>query len=290
MLLIKALKFLSLLLVSNSVFALSISTYNIRNFDSNSPFSTDVDNLVEIIKNLDSEIMVFQEIVDTLGFKNLITQNTKFQKVIFSSCGGFGKQKLALTYDTRKFKFLKLLEDTGFSKTISCDKGVRPLLKVKLRSIEDNVDFWVLIAHFKAGASNRDIIFRKKQFSLLSETISKLENFVILGDLNTTKINSSVGDYYFKFVEENSLLTSANSIQCTSFWSGGISDGLFYPSKLDHILVSPKLRTLYRDHIFTTHSHCNRVKCSVSNARELGNSFENVSDHCPIKLVLTKGF
>ena len=290
MLLMKALKFLSLLLVSKSVFAISISTYNIRNFDSNSPFSTDVDNLVEIIKSLDSEIMVFQEIVDTAGFKNLITRNTKFQKVTFSSCGGFGRQKLALTYDTRKYRFLKLIEDTGFSKSISCNKGVRPLLKVKLRSIQDKTDFWVLIAHFKAGASSRDVAFRKKQFSLLTKTISNLENYIILGDLNTTRIDSSVGDYYFEFVEKNSLLSSANSIQCTSYWSGGISDGLFYPSKLDHILVSTKLKSIYGSHKFSTHSHCKKVKCSVSNARELGSSFENVSDHCPIKLDLTKGF
>lgn len=283
-----ALILISIFTLSNNVSAFSISTYNVRNFDSNSPLFTDSNSLKRIIKDLNSDILVFQEIIDTQGLKALINSSMKYRKTIFSTCGGFAKQKLALSYDSRKFKFMKSLEDTNFSKTLGCNQGVRPLFKVQLKSIENGFSFWVLITHFKAGATHRDISFRKHQISLLSKTIKRLRNFIILGDFNTTNINSNEGEYFYDFIEENNLLSSTDSIECTSFWSGGIRDGLYYPSKLDHILLSNNLSNKFRERNFSAHSHCKKVQCKISSARELGKTFENVSDHCPIKLELNR--
>ena len=281
-----ALIIFTILIQISNVSAFSISTFNVRNFDSNSPYSTDTNSLKKIIKNLESDILVFQEIIDTTGLKTLINESMKFKKTVFSTCGGFAKQKLALSYDSRKFNFIKSLEDTNFSKALGCNQGVRPLFKVQLKSKDTGLTFWVLITHFKAGATHRDISFRKHQISLLSKTIRRLKNYIILGDFNTTKINSSEGDYFLEFIESNNLLSSTENIECTSFWSGGISDGLYYPSHLDHILVSKNLSSKFSNKEFSAHSHCKKVQCRISSARELGTTFQNVSDHCPIKLEL----
>jgi endonuclease/exonuclease/phosphatase family metal-dependent hydrolase len=280
--------FIISIFLSIEAYAFSISTFNIRNFDSNSPYSTDTTSLKKIIKNLDSDILVFQEIIDTQGLKYLINDTLKFRKTVFSTCGGFAKQKLALSYDSRKFKFLKSVEDNGFSKEVRCNQGVRPLFKVQLKYKETGTTFWTLITHFKAGATHRDTNFRKHQISLLNTTIKRLRNFIILGDFNTTRINSSEGKYFFDFIDENNLISSTKHIDCSSFWSGGISDGLYYPSRLDHILLSRSLGAKFYQRKFSAHSHCKKVQCRISTASELGTTFQNVSDHCPIKLELTR--
>jgi endonuclease/exonuclease/phosphatase family metal-dependent hydrolase len=269
-----------------SSYALSISSYNIRNFDANSAYSTDLEVLLKQIKEVNSEISVFQEIVDTQGFRELIRRNFKNKRILISSCGGFAKQKLALVYDTRKYSFVKSSEDTSFSKEVNCNRGVRPLFKVQLKSKETRKNFWALLVHLKAGATKRDIEFRKKQILLLSKTLKNMKRYIILGDFNTTKINTNEGKYFSDFINSHNLVSSSDTVRCSSFWSGGLRDGLYYPSKLDHILVSKDLNNLYDNAFFTTYSHCKKVSCRVSTAAELGDTYTNVSDHCPIKLEL----
>ena len=164
------------LLVSNTSYALSITTYNIRNFDSNSTYSTDLNSLVQQITKIKTELFVFQEIVDTQGFKTIFTNNFKDKKIILSTCGGFAKQKLALAYDKNKFRFIKSQEDTNYSKSKNCNRGVRPLFKVKLEQRSTGLKFWVLLVHLKAGASSNDVNFRKKQFRTRCSLYSKSDS------------------------------------------------------------------------------------------------------------------
>ncbi|OUR94866.1 hypothetical protein A9Q84_17310 [Halobacteriovorax marinus] len=283
------LKIVFLLLISLNSMGLSVATFNIRNFDMNSPYSTDKSALTKILKDVNADIFAFQEIVDTENFKILMKKVFPKHKLVISKCGGFAKQKLALLYNSKKFKFLRVIEDSSFQYSEGCHRGVRPLLKVQLKNISDNSTFWALLVHLKAGGSSRDIEFRKKQISLLSKSISRLQNYIILGDFNTTEIDNSRSDYFFDLVERYHLTDSSKSLKCTNYWSGGISDGLFYPGQLDHVLLSKNLKKKYSSHKYSVYSHCKINQCSISNSHDLGESFKNVSDHCPVKLELTKG-
>lgn len=286
---IKSLFSIFLIIVSFKVNALNIATYNIRNFEMNRPYSTDQRVLSSILKEVNADIFSFQEIVDTKNFKKLTKRIFPNHKLFLSNCGGFAKQKLALLYNAKKYRFIKAIEDSSFQKEADCNRGVRPLLKIKLKKLSDQSTFWTLLVHLKAGGNDSDVQFRKKQIKLLEKSISRIKNFIILGDFNTTEFGNSRGDYFQNFIYKSKLTDSSKSLKCTSYWSGGISDGLFYPGTLDHILLSKSLKKKYSTYNFTVHSHCRVNKCTISSSRELGDSFNNVSDHCPVKLELTKG-
>ncbi|PIK15829.1 MAG: hypothetical protein CES88_03635 [Halobacteriovorax sp. JY17] len=268
--------------------AMTISSFNIRNFEVDGPYSTNPNSLEKILKENISDIFAFQEIVDTENFKRILQRNLPNHKSIISKCGGYGRQKLNFVYDSRKFKVLDSKEDLGITGGENCNSGVRPLLKIRIESRETSEKTWALLVHLKAGANISDINFRKEQINYIQEVIRSLDNYFILGDFNTTQYFEESGEYFQNFVERNKLTHSSSQVECSSYWWGGISDGLYYPSLLDHILISTKLANKFERIDFSNREHCKINTCHISSESELGDSFNNVSDHCPIRAELKR--
>lgn len=281
--------FLSMLLfLIGSAHAFTITSFNIRNFKVEGPYTTNPESLKSVLDRNLSDLNAFQEIVDTTTFKKLINSNYPKHRVLFSKCGGYGQQKLAFVYNSTKFNILEIIEELDITGNDSCNSGVRPLLRIKVVNKSTSEKFWALLVHLKAGSNYRDISFRKDQLSFISSITNALDNFVIIGDFNTTQFFKTNGKYFHDFLSTNDFTYSSSQVNCSSYWWGAISDNYFYPSLLDHILISPKLSSNYNMINFTNGEHCNLNRCAISSQSELGDSFNNVSDHCPIKATLTR--
>jgi hypothetical protein len=76
------------------------------------------------------------------------------------------------------------------------------------------------------------------------------------------------------------MIDLAQNLGCSAYWWGGSDDGIEDPSLLDHIVVTPGLRK--NTNQAQVSGHCKKVSCRQASLKDLGVSYESVSDHCPI--------
>lgn len=290
----------SLLAMSFSVYAstktsLKIVSYNIRNFEYRTS-STDTVELKRILTNLRFDLLAAQEIVNTGSFKKFITSSFPQYDVVFSQCGGGGRQKLAFVYDKTKLKLNSLQEDRRMGdpgsiiSTYGCGR-LRPALVGSFTEIISKKEFVAIALHLKAGGNSRSYSSRAAQYKLLSKMTEELKlanqkNILMLGDFNTTGFVDFDQDYqnFNDFLVKSSLQTISTQIQCTSYWSGmNRNDNVEESSVLDHI-VHPQNFMGKKAGSIEVHSHCLRVSCTNSSSQSLGHSYKKVSDHCPISI------
>lgn len=268
-----------------------ISTYNVRNFsqiDTKAPGEkTNPAALFEVIDEVKSDIMAFQEIINGELFADLMTEKLPKHQMIMSECGGTADQKVALAFDTTKFKLISYEEDWRVSLSTRCNYGLRPALVALLRHKTTGKKLAVIVIHLKAGSGDRNRNTRREQHEVLSLVMKELESkkpndIVVLGDFNTTSyLEQTPGAVQFEdFLKDNNLRNTSASITCTSYWQGDRHDGNMWPSHLDHVLHKGKstFQKVY------TGAHCARSACQPSPASELGDSFNGVSDHCPVQV------
>lgn len=280
------------LIISISSYAdLSFSTYNIRNFDYDrrSNTQTNKPQLKKIIENLNTDIVAVQEIVNKKEFETFVDENLKGHKVVLTDCGGSGKQKLGFLYKNDKIVLEKFLSDHRISNSDECNRGLRPAGIAHFRVKKTNKKFVAITVHLKAGGRQANADVRYRQYQKLSELINELksrgsEKIVILGDFNTTDYVLRNQNYqrFIDFTDEANLIDFSTGINCSSYWFGGTDDNLETPSLLDHILITEKF---FDDYFFTETSveaHCKLLNCQEASPEELGISFQEVSDHCPI--------
>ena len=143
--------------------------------------------------------------------------------------------------------------------------------------------------HLKAGGRQQNADVRLKQYQTISKILSKMRfqgesHFVLMGDFNTTDYLERNHNYnrFINFVEINELVDLATAANCSAYWSGGVNDGLYHPSLLDHVLISTSLLGHFQVGEVTSEAHCKKVRCQIKGLEELGVSFKEVSDHCPI--------
>ncbi|MAX65831.1 MAG: endonuclease/exonuclease/phosphatase family protein [Bacteriovoracaceae bacterium] len=282
-------------LFSHSAYAkLRMASYNIRNFDydtrSNTP--TNKRQLVNLIKNMQSDLLAVQEINDKHEFSRLIEQNFGTQlKVVLSNCGGSHDQRLGFIYNTEKLKLIEFKEDVRTSlqrHTQGCHRGSRPVAIARFQSKLNKSTIIAMAVHLKAGGGRKNISKRFRQLQIIESLVESyqeqgLNNIVIMGDFNSTEYESK-GKNYRKFkeiVRKMQMKDSAEKVKCTSYWWGGRNDYTYYPSLLDHILVSHSLLEQKQMNVYS-YGHCQKLKCTPTSEAEMGISFDEVSDHCPI--------
>ena len=81
------------------------------------------------------------------------------------------------------------------------------------------------------------------------------------------------------------LKDTASELKCSSYWWGGVNDSAQYPSSLDHILISRGLSKAISPKA-KAYGHCAKLACNITSERDMGVSFDQVSDHCPIAVNL----
>lgn len=271
--------------------AATLGSYNIRNFDydQREQISTNINELAQTLNSMKSDLISIQEIREKYNFKNFIENRFDDFKVILSECGGSNDQHLGFIYNQRKYKLLKFWEDMRVvhfnqSRSENCRYGSRPLALAKFKDLDTNKVFIAISVHLKSGGTPHSIKKRFKQLNELKNLVRSLkregnESFIIMGDFNSTEYNQP-GEHAKKFkriVREMGMIDLSSSLNCTSYWWGGIEDGMNHPSVLDHILVTDdfyqeKSRVL---------SHCQKLRCEVTNEFSMGISYNEVSDHCP---------
>lgn len=301
-------------LFTSSVFASVFGSYNIRNFDYDvrSKTPTNKSELKKVIQTIDVDFLAVQEINDTQDFEIFITTNFPKKKVVLSKCGGAHGQRLGFVYDSEKFSLLKFEEDLRVSNVKHshnykrrrkkqkryrndndnnndpCNNGSRPLAIGTFKKKDSGETFVAITVHLKSGGHKNSVAKRFAQLKILSEVVSSFRtsgqnNFVIMGDFNTTEYSRKSKSYkkFTALVKDMGLVDLSKNMKCSSYWWGGIDDGKQYPSLLDHILISPSL-TESNDPKASPSAHCKQLSCNVSYEHDMGVKFDEVSDHCPV--------
>ena len=274
-----------------SLIAGTLGSYNIRNFDydQREHVSTNMSLLQKTILNMDADFISVQEIREKDKFNHFINNRFDKYQVILSECGGSHDQHLGFIYNKRKFKLLKFWEDmrvvnTYQSRNTSCRYGSRPLAIGKFLDHRTNKTFIAISVHLKSGGSPNSIDKRFRQLSALKDVVRELKrdgykSFIIMGDFNSTEYNQKQYHYrkFKEIVRDMDLVDLSSDIGCSSYWWGGIQDGMNHPSLLDHILVSDDFYQAKSKVL----SHCEKLRCDKTAEYSMGNTYEEVSDHCP---------
>ncbi len=284
---------LSLLIVATSlsVQAITIGTYNIRNFDydQRSQVQTNKPALATIIKDLNVDVLSVEEINNTAEFERFVAKQMPGYLTELTRCGGAHGQRLGFLYNSKKVELLGFNEDLSLSNPGgqgTCDSGSRPMAIALFQIKATKQKFYGMTVHLKSGPNGAGK--REKQYQIIKRTIQDLKSrtgvkdFYVAGDFNTTEFSSRGSDYkkLNAVVSELGMVNLAARVACTSYWWGGSDDGIETPSVLDHVIVSPGLLKITPE--TKVSGHCQKVRCQEVSERELGISYEGVSDHCPV--------
>ncbi len=282
--------FLFLLLLTSSAWARwSVSTYNIRNFDQDpSAGTTDYVELQRIIGSVKSDVMAFEEVVNAEAFKSVIEKALPGYRYSLSSCGGRGKQKLAVAFNPAVFEFVSQKEDFSFSGSGQEACGsLRPVFLVTLKMKATKELFIFAGIHLKAGGDPRSMETRWGQYGKLKKLVESMRNsqLILLGDFNTTGYNIRNDDFarFEDFLSGAGLKTSAEATACTNYWTGADQNPDFLPSILDHIVMATDLASKIAS--INVGAHCQKTKCAEVSETDLGLSYAKVSDHCPVQVL-----
>ncbi len=283
----KSLLALLLLLSSQAWAGWTISSYNIRNFDHDHVAGqTNIDELSKTVKTYKSDVMTFIEVVNLDAFKSVIKATLPDHQVAHSTCGGFGKQKLAIVYNSKMFNLIGQIEDMTFSGSTGACGSLRPVFLVTLQEKLTTKKFTFAAVHLKAGGAEAAMQQRWKQYDLLAKLVKQYgsQNLIMMGDFNTTgyNIKDQDFDHFDKLLANGSLKTTSENLGCTSYWEGTLGNGRHQPSILDHIVLKDDLFSEVQS--VTVGSHCAKLNCKDATPEELGVSYQTVSDHCPLQV------
>lgn len=274
--------------------SISIGAYNIRNFDYDVRYriNTNKPELSIMLKNLNVDVLSVEEINNTQEWDKFIAQKMPGYASEVSRCGGAHGQHLGFLYNENKVELLSFHEDMSISNPggqSSCDSGSRPLAIGLFKIKATGQKFYGLTAHLKSGGHAGSLAKRAKQYQIIKEIINDLKaksgvkDFYIAGDLNTTEYVNKGPDFsqLSQVVKDLGMLDLTSNLKCTAYYWGGTDDGIETPSMLDHIIVTPGLLIVSSPKA-EAHGHCRTASCREVPIRELGISYESVSDHCPI--------
>jgi endonuclease/exonuclease/phosphatase family metal-dependent hydrolase len=282
----------------NAQAKIKVATYNIRNFDYDvrGDIHTNKDHLKKLLKGLNADLIAVQEIVQDRVFIHFIDRYMPEYDVILTECGGQNGQKLGFVYNKSKLKLLSFKEDLRLSigrtgQTPACNRGSRPAMIANFKHIKEGFLFTSFAVHLKSGGQPSSIDKRFFQINTITSIVKEykargMKNFILMGDFNSTQYIHQKAEYkrFLDIFNSSKLTDLSNKINCTSYWFGGLRDDKQYPSILDHIIVSEFFKK--KTPQIHVHSHCAKLSCSVTPDDQLGVSFDQVSDHCPMTATL----
>lgn len=283
------------LLSSFSASALSIGTYNIRNFDYDQRYriQTNKPELASILKNMNVDVLSVEEINNTAAWDSFVQSKLPGFDTEVSRCGGEHGQRLGFLYNTRTVELLSFNEDLSIVEPGtpgSCDAGSRPMAIGLFKVKATGQKFYGITLHLKSGNRGASLKKRAQQFQILQDTIIDLQNrtgvrdFYFAGDLNTTDYLTRGQDYQIlnRLIKNLGMVHLTSNLKCSAYYWGGTDDGIETPSLLDHVVATPGLITLKGRASADAYGHCQKASCREVPIRDLGISYESVSDHCPV--------
>lgn len=298
---------LAIIILSSNVWSadIRIGSFNIRNFKASfslekanfddDTIRTNLSILKGLLSSTKADLLAVQEINQTEEFKAFIKAEFPDYEVVLSKCGGLGEQHLGFIYNSKKLKLEDHDEDLRLIIDGDCYSSVRPAMIGYFYNKIDRSRFVAMALHLKAGGSQRSVIRRQKQHEVISRIVEELRtmghhDIMMMGDLNTTNFLSGndAARKFNRFVDKNRFKNFSEKLECTSYWQGqNRQDNVLEKSLLDHVMVSEEIanRLTYSD--VEVHSHCKRVACGDAvETDELGRTYVEVSDHCPVVATL----
>ncbi len=289
--------FLSLLVLFTSLSAtaaITIGTYNIRNFDYDERYRihTNKVELASQLKSMNADVLSVEEINNTQAFESFVATKLSGYDTELSRCGGEHGQHVGFIYKKSSIELLAFNEDLRISapgSQGSCNSGSRPMAIGLFKIRSTGQKFYGMTVHLKSGSQSSSIQKRKKQYEIIQSTINELysktgiKDFYVAGDFNTTEYINRGSDYsnLNKIVRNLGMVDFASNLKCTAYWWGGSDDGIETPSILDHLIVTPGLLKTSSPRAVLG-GHCQKVSCREVPVGQLGVSYESVSDHCPV--------
>jgi hypothetical protein len=291
----KALFSALVLTASVSAKALTIGAYNIRNFDYDERYKirTNKTELAGLLKSLNVDVLSVEEINNTANWDEFVQTKLPGYDTEVSRCGGLGGHRLGFLYNKKVVELLSFNEDLSVvdpGTPGSCDAGSRPLAIGLFKIKATGQRFYGITAHLKAGSNAEAIKKRTKQFEIMKNLINELKSktgvkdFYFAGDLNTTDYLTKGTDYTVlnKLVKDLGMVHLTSNLKCSAYYWGGTDDGIETPSMLDHVVVSPGLIKNKGMASAQALGHCEKVSCREVPIKDLGITYESVSDHCPV--------
>jgi len=269
--------------------SLDVGTYNIRNFDKFGA-STNKELLESIIRRADPDLLAVQEIFNAESFKSFVAKSLPEYRLVLSECGGGGSQKLGFLYKDSALELLSLSEDARLENAFARRCGsLRPALIGIFKRTGSDQSFAAVNVHLKAGSGSSSYTRRARQYRFIQGIVADLrknghQDALLMGDFNTTGYDHRDVDYrnFAALLGNIQAKTSAEQVACSSYWGGqDYNDNIEEPSTLDHVVYTNNFLGAATA-TATVGSHCERAECKVVYDGVLGESYQNVSDHCPV--------
>jgi endonuclease/exonuclease/phosphatase family metal-dependent hydrolase len=255
---------------------------------------TDKEALAKIMKEANADIFGVQEIVNFADFEIFVKENFPTYKLLLTNCGGAGRQRLGYLYNTKTILLDNFFQDETITlSSKKCTQGIRPAAIGHFKTVQDQFPFTIINVHLKAGDKPANEETRIQQYSVIGEYIQKFENegrknILVMGDFNSTDYIKRNENYqtFLDFTSRFELYNYADEVECTAYWNGGKSNGIDHPAIIDHILATQNFYNNFKSHSVESLAHCKASKCEISKREDLGISYSNVSDHCPLSTTL----
>jgi endonuclease/exonuclease/phosphatase family metal-dependent hydrolase len=274
---------------------LKVGTYNIRNFDydTREDIHTNKPELAQILLALKFDLIGVNEINNGEELASFIKSKMPSFQVMLTKCGGGNGQTLGFIYNTTKLRLIDFTEELGVTNPggqPTCRANSRPMAVGTFENLSTKETFIAYQVHLKAGSNAEAYEIRFKQYEYLKNFFQNAEaegktSYIVMGDFNTTGYLDRDQDYkkFSAMLNANNLTNLTTSLGCSAYWWGGTDDNSEAPSKLDHIVVSRDyLTNKGASHRAQLHGHCKKVACKPASSEDLGVSYQEVSDHCPM--------
>jgi endonuclease/exonuclease/phosphatase family metal-dependent hydrolase len=289
---------LALLVSVSAQASLTIGAYNIRNFDydERAKMPTNKSELSNTLRSLRADVLSIEEVNNTQEFGRMIAARMPGYEYELTRCGGEHGQHLGFVYNKSTVELISFNEDTTIAdpaKPSACDTGSRPLAIGLFRVKATGQKFMGITVHLKSGNNANALKKRSWQYQVIKKAIANLKSksgvtdFYIAGDFNTTEYINRGSDYkqLTSAVRDMGMIDLAQNLACSAYWWGGTDDQIETPSVLDHIIVTPGLLKI-KSAQARSFAHCQKVSCREVPIKDLGISYEQVSDHCPISATI----
>ena len=245
--------------------------------------ATDLDSLFAFLKEIDIELLAFQEVVDVALLKRNAKRFLGEQfDVIYSNSGG--SQKVGFLYDS------SVLEVIGESESydevlLKADSRLRPAFRAYFKSKPNGFDFHAVVVHLKASPRGWDQ--RKQQLELLETILAEIpaqhgdSDIILLGDMNNV---TEAGEGEFTpMMERLGFYWASRELagKPTNYWKPDWKVNRIQASAIDHIFVSADARVEYIANKTSVFGPCAAAAESYEGDK-IPDFYQRISDHCPV--------
>lgn len=269
--------------------AVSLGTFNIRTFMDT---HTDPRAVAAALVELDADAFAVQEIRDIEPFERVVADagarlGRDYAATLMPYCDAYQGRPIYLGVVVDRAR-LERVGQRWFADGERCAPGQPSGMLVVLGG-QDGRRFALASVHMKAGGAPQDHAVRRRQWGWLTAALPRWmaelgAPVVVVGDFNSTgylQVDSDERRFIDRTLAEHQLQLPTGGLDCTEYWQD--EPGHYAVSLLDHVLA-PEVLTFTEPRVL---GMCAALACEPQERAPDG--FDEVSDHCPVKIALVDG-